>query len=140
MAEEDKDTGPQAEPAPAEGTSTEPSPEEAPGEGGLPDPYGPPFSAKTFGGAFVWAKGSAYTCTVLRVREGENVAVSTQGRTDMVAMLTGGRGVLEIREGQDVERVELVPATPTPIDPGRTYRLIALTEVELFTVYSPLPA
>lgn len=102
-------------------------------------PYGPPFESKTFGGAFVWATAPGYTVTVLRVREGANVPVSTQGRVDMVAMLTGGRGVLEIRDGDDLERVELAPATPTPIDPGRRYRLIALTEVELFTVYTPQP-
>lgn len=114
--------------------------DEAASEGDEIDPYGPPFVSKTFGGAFVWAQAPGYTVTVLRVREGANVPVSTQGRTDMVVMLTGGRGVLEIRDGEDVERVELLPATPAPIDPGRSHRLIAVTEVELFTVYSPQPS
>jgi len=100
--------------------------------------FGPPFVAKTFGGAFVWAKGEAYTATVLRVKEGENVIVSTQGRRDMFVMLTGGRGVLEVNDGQDVDRVELLPAAPVSISSDRTYRLLAMTEVELFTVYSPL--
>ncbi len=100
--------------------------------------FGPPFSPKTFGGAFVWAKGDAYTCTVLRVKEGENVVVSTQGRRDMVVMLTGGRGILEVNDGQDVDRVELLPAAPVSISSDRAYRLLAVTEVELFTVFSPL--
>lgn len=100
--------------------------------------YGPPFSAKTFGGAFVWARSDSYTCTVLRVKEGENVVVSTQGRKDMVVMLTGGRGVLEVDDGKDVDRVELMPAAPVSISPDRSYRLLAVTEVELFTVYAPL--
>ncbi|MEM9461419.1 MAG: hypothetical protein AAGF11_45060 [Myxococcota bacterium] len=100
--------------------------------------FGPPFSPKTFGGAFVWARGESYTCTVLRVKEGENVIVSTQGRRDMVVMLTGGRGVLEVNDGKDIDRVELLPAAPVSISSDRAYRLLAVTEVELFTVFSPL--
>ena len=100
--------------------------------------FGPPFVAKTFGGAFVWARGEHFVATVLRVREGGNVIVSTQNRRDMQVMLTGGRGVLEVGEGEDVDRVELMPASPVAIDPGKSYRLIAVTEVELFTVYEPL--
>lgn len=100
--------------------------------------FGPPFSPKSFGGAFVWARGESYTATVLRVKEGENVIVSTQGRRDMVVMLTGGRGVLEVVDGHEVDRVELLPAAPVTISPDRHYRLLAVTEVELFTVYSPL--
>lgn len=99
--------------------------------------FGPPFSPKTFGGAFVWARGDQYTCTVLRVKEGENVIVSTQNRRDMVVMLTGGRGVLEVNDGKDVDRVELMPAAPVPILAECSYRLLAVTEVELFTVFSP---
>lgn len=100
--------------------------------------FGPPFSPKTFGGAFVWARGESYTSTVLRVKEGENVVVSTHGRRDMVVMLTGGRGVLEVNDGNEVDRVELLPAAPVTISPDRSYRLLAVTEVELFTVYSSL--
>lgn len=113
----------------------------------VPDPgaddvdFGPPFSPKTFGASLVWARGANYVCTVLRVKEGENVVVSTQGRTDMNVMLTGGRAVLEVgTAGGDIDRVELLPASPVPIVADRTYRLLAVTEVELFTVYSPLPA
>jgi len=100
--------------------------------------FGPPFIAKTFGGSFVWAKGEYFQATVLRVKEGKSVPVATQNRRDMYVMLTGGRAVLEILEGNDIERSELMPASPTFIDPGKTYRLIAMTEVELFTVFSPL--
>lgn len=100
--------------------------------------FGPPFSAKSFGGSFVWARGDQYVATVLRVKEGENVVVSTQNRKDMHVMLTGGRGILEVHDGTDLDRVELLPAAPVFIDPGRTYRLVAMTEVELFTVYSPM--
>ena len=100
--------------------------------------FGPPFSAKSFGGAFVWARGDHYVATVLRVKEGENVVVSTQNRKDMHVMLTGGRGILEVHDGTDLDRVELLPAAPVFIDPGRNYRLVAMTEVELFTVYSPM--
>ena len=100
--------------------------------------FGPPFAPKSFGGAFVWARGESYTATVLRVKEGENVVVATTGRRDMVVMLTGGRGVLEVNDGHEVDRVELMPAAPVTISPDRTYRLLAVTEVELFTVYSPL--
>ncbi|MEX1368402.1 MAG: hypothetical protein AB1Z98_35045 [Nannocystaceae bacterium] len=100
--------------------------------------FGPPFTLKTFGGSFVWARGESYTCTVLRVKEGENVIVSTRGRRDMIVMLTGGRAVLEVDDGKEVDRVELMPAAPVAISPDRSYRLLAMTEVELFTVYSPL--
>ena len=97
-----------------------------------------PFVGKTFGGAFVWARGQNYVATVLRVREGKSVPVATQNRRDMIVMLTGGRAVLEVDSGGDLDRVELLPASPIPIDGNHAYRLIALTEVELFTVYSPI--
>jgi len=100
--------------------------------------FGPPFAAKSFGAAFVWARGDQYVATVLRVKEGENVVVSTQNRKDMHVMLTGGRGILEVHDGTELDRVELLPAAPVFIDPGRSYRLVAMTEVELFTVYSPM--
>ena len=103
------------------------------------DDFGPPFAPKTFGGAFVWARADGYTTTVLRVKEGENVVVSTQGRKDMVVMLTGGRAVLEVGlPDGDIDRVELMPAAPVTVDADKTYRLLAVTEVELFTVFSPL--
>jgi hypothetical protein len=100
--------------------------------------FGPPFTAKTFGGAFVWAQGEGFVCTVLRVKESKGVPVSTQNRRDMFVMLTGGRAVLEVATGDDMDRVELLPSSPVRIDAGKTYRLLALTEVELFTVYSPI--
>lgn len=127
-----EETEPDAEAA-AAGTPEDPTP-----DADADDDFGPPFVPKTFGGAFVWARGEAFTCTVLRVKEGKSVPVATQKRRDMHVMLTGGRAVLEVDDGTDVDQVELMPAAPVPIDPGNTYRLVALTEVELFTVFSPL--
>ncbi len=101
------------------------------------DDFGPPFIPKTFGGAFVWAKGEGFVTTVLRIKEGKSVPVATQNRRDMHVMLTGGRAVLEVDDGTEVDRVELMPAGPLLIDPANRYRLIAMTEVEIFTVYSP---
>jgi hypothetical protein len=72
------------------------------------------------------------------VKEGENVVVSTQNRRDMHVMLTGGRGILEVHDGTELDRVELLPAAPVFIEADKQYRLVAMTEVELFTVYSPL--
>jgi mannose-6-phosphate isomerase-like protein (cupin superfamily) len=118
-----------------EGTPEDPTPDED-----AEDDFGPPFVPKTFGGAFVWARGDGFTCTVLRVKEGKSVPVATQKRRDMHVMLTGGRAVLEVDDGTEVDQVELMPAAPVAIDPQYTYRLVALTEVELFTVFSPLPA
>lgn len=101
--------------------------------------YGEPFIGRSFGGEFVWADSDAYTCKILRVRPGQNVIVSTKGRKEMVALLTGGRALLEIREeGEDeADMVELMPASPISIRPGASYKLVAVTEVELFTSYAP---
>lgn len=102
--------------------------------------FGPPFIQKTFGGAFVWAKGEHFVATVLRVKEGKSVPVATKNRQDMFVMLTGGRAVLEIQDEEDpeLERIELEPAAPFLVEDGSTYRLVAMTDVELFTVYSPI--
>ncbi len=102
------------------------------------DDYGEPFEARSFGGEFVWAEGERFTCKILRVRAGEKVLVSTRGRKDMTVMLTGGRAVLEVLEGDDIDRVEMLPAAPIQVHPDREHRLVAMTEVEMFTVYSPL--
>lgn len=101
------------------------------------DDYGAPFEVRSFGGEFVWAQASGYTAKVLRVRAGENVAISVKGRKDMVLMLTGGRAVLETRGDDSIDRVELLPATPVNVAEGEVvYRLVAMTDVELFTIYS----
>jgi hypothetical protein len=85
----------------------------------------------------VWAQGQGYTAKVLRVRAGEVVAISTKGRRDMTVMLTGGRALLETRAEDSVDRVELLPATPIAVAEGEhAYRLVAVTDVELFTIYS----
>lgn len=102
------------------------------------DDYGEPFEARSFGGEFVWAEGDAFTCKILRVRPGEKVLVSTRGRKDMIVMLTGGRAILEVLEGDEVDRIEMMPAAPIRVHPEREHRLVAMTEVEMFTVYSPL--
>jgi hypothetical protein len=99
--------------------------------------FAAPFTARSFGGAFVWADAPGYTATVLRVRAGQNVAISSHGRRDMVVMLTGGRAVLEVQQGDGLDHVELLPAAPVAITSERGYRLQALTDVEIFTVYSP---
>ena len=41
-------------------------------------------------------------------------------------------------EGPTVGRVEMMPAAPIQIHPEREHRLVAMTEVEMFTIYSPL--
>lgn len=107
------------------------------GDDALED-YGPPFVSKTFGGAFVWARSDGFVSTVLRIIAGKSVPVATENRGDMHVMLTGGRAILEVEDSNDVDRVELLPAAPVKIDPDKHYRLIAITEVELFTVYSPV--
>lgn len=106
------------------------------------DDFGEPFIARSFGGELVWAEGDRYTSKILRVRAGQQVIVSTRNRVDMFAMLTGGRGLLEVRDadGEEIEQLELLPATPVEIADGRSYRLVAITEVELFVAYSPAPA
>lgn len=115
---------------------------DAPGDAGdqeeVFDEFGPPFIPKTFGGAFVWAKGDGFVTTVLRIKAGKSVPVATTNRKDMHVMLTGGRAVLEVDDGTEVDRIELVPAGPLLIDPAQRYRLIAMTEVEIFTVYTQL--
>ena len=102
------------------------------------DDYGPPFEARSFGGEFVWAQAPGFTAKVLRVRAGQTVAISTKDRRDMVVMLTGGRALLETRDDANVDRVEMLPATAVPILEGElVYRLVAMTDVEMFTIYAP---
>jgi hypothetical protein len=99
--------------------------------------FGPPFQRRSFGGEIVWAAGAGFVAKMLRIRAQGNVAISTDGRVDLTIMLTGGRGVLEIRRGAEVDLRELEPAVPFRPDPAHAHRLLALTEVELLTVYTP---
>ncbi|MBK8266233.1 MAG: hypothetical protein IPK80_33515 [Nannocystis sp.] len=127
MSQEEQDAAPEQDEADEAGATVESDESD----------YGPPFEPKSFGGELVWAQAPGFVAKILRVRAGEIVKVSTNGRKDMFVMLTGGRGVLEIRDLDSAERVELLPAISTPILHGVEYRLIALTEVELMTIYSP---
>ncbi len=55
----------------------------------------------------------------------------------MVIMLTGGRALLETRGDDNIDRTELLPAAPRALDDGEhVYRLVAMTDVELFTIYT----
>lgn len=100
--------------------------------------YGPPFESRGFGAEFVWASSPHFVSKVLRVRKDEKVRVTGQYRRDMSLMLTGGRACLEIQApGQSLQSIELEPAKPVPVDAQCEYRLIAMTDVELFTIYSP---
>ncbi len=115
-----------------------PNPGQQSGNKTVDDGFGHPFVHRSFGGEFVWAEAEHYTAKILRVRSGEKVAVSTKGRKDMIVMLTGGRALLEVHSDDDLKSVELGPGMPTPILPEFDYRLVAMTEVEMFTIYSPL--
>lgn len=100
--------------------------------------YGPPFTARSFGGELVWARCETFETKVLRIRPGEVVAISTKGRHNFTAMLTGGRAVLEVRSehGQStLEHRELLPAVPVEIPADGIYRVVALSEVEIFVAY-----
>lgn len=96
----------------------------------------PPFEARSFGGEFMWARAGATVVKILRVMEGKSVNVSSQGRKDMSIMLTCGRAVMEVCDGDNVEQSELQLAKPLPIVPDRSYRLVALTFLELHSVYT----
>lgn len=102
------------------------------------DDYADIFATRSFGGEFIWAEAPGYVAKILRIKADQNVVVSTQGRRDMVIMLTGGRAVLEIKRGSETEHVELVPAEPHTVRSEQAYRLLALSEAELFTIYTPL--
>ncbi|MEE9382196.1 MAG: hypothetical protein V3V08_02120 [Nannocystaceae bacterium] len=115
----------------AEPPSTRPSPPEA-----SDDSYLSLFKKRSFGGEFVWADTPGYVAKILRVSEGENVTVSTEDRRDVTILLTGGRAVLEIKRGSETKQLELKPAAPQQIHPGHSYRLLALSEVELFTIFT----
>jgi hypothetical protein len=133
--DEDDEIGDEAETDPAEAAESD---EDEADNIDEDSDFGPPFESRSFGGEFVWADADAYTCKILRVRAGEKVLVSTRGRRDMVVMLTGGRAVLEVVEQEGIDRVEMLPAAPIAVHPDREHRLVALTEVEIFTVYSRL--
>jgi hypothetical protein len=137
----------QAEETPAadSGSAKDSSPEEVIGEevvaaAPLVDDaaaeFGPPFTPRSFGGELVWANSEAFTSKVLRIRAGEVVLISTKGRSDMVAMLTGGRAVLEVEDDGEIIREEISPGTPTSIRSESAHRIVAMTDVELFTVYA----
>ena len=101
--------------------------------------YGHPFEERSFGAEFVWAEGDAFIAKVLRVRQDEKVRVTAQNRRDMSLMLTGGRACLEVARGDEVmDTIELEPAAPVRIHAELGYRLIAMTDVELFTIYTQL--
>ena len=111
-------------------------------EGEIPDAsilYGDPFEPRSFGGELVWARGQHFVAKILRVRAEQQVKVAGQRRSDMYLLLTGGRAVVEelTAEGE-ANRVELQPARAFPVDVNRVYRLIALTDIELFTVYTEI--
>lgn len=103
------------------------------------DDFGAPFVARSFGGEFIWANAPAFTSKVLRIRAGEVVVISTRGRSDMTAMLTGGRAILEREHGGNITRDELEVASPVAITADADHRLVAMTEVELFTIFASAP-
>lgn len=98
----------------------------------------PEFTPRSFGGEMLWAQGQGFEAKILRVRAGEKVRVSARDRRDMHIMLSGGRACLKRIPEQDAEAVELLPAQAVRIEANQEYRLIAMTDAELLSVYSPI--
>lgn len=96
------------------------------------------FVSRSFGGEMIWAQGSAFVAKILRVRAGENVRVTGKGRRDMHVMLSGGRACLQ-KKGEDApsEAQELLAGQSVRIGAQCEYRLIAMTDTELLSIYSP---
>lgn len=86
----------------------------------------------------VWAQGEGFTAKILRVRAGEKVRVTGKGRRDMHVMLSGGRACLASNDAGATEPQELLAGQPVRIGPDSEYRLIAMTDTELLSVYAPL--
>lgn len=86
----------------------------------------------------VWAQGEGFTAKILRVRAGEKVRVTGRGRRDMHVMLSGGRACLASSDAGATEPQELLAGQPVRIGPDSEYRLIAMTDTELLSVYAPL--
>lgn len=97
------------------------------------------FVSRSFGGEMVWAKGGAFVAKILRVRAGEKVRVTSKGRRDMHVMLSGGRACLQKSDEQaPAEPQELLAGQSVRIGEQCEYRLIAMTDTELLSIYSPL--
>lgn len=94
------------------------------------------FVSRSFGGEMVWAQGANFIAKILRVRAGEKVRVTGKGRRDMHVMLSGGRACLQSVEAQGPDPDELLAGQPVRIDPDKEYRLIAMTDTELLSVYT----
>ena len=134
-------TEPVPDASPAAAPPPEPEPQDASPEVAETQPevdvYGAPFTARSYGGEVVWAECEAYVSKVMRIRASEVVVISTKNRSAMVVMLTGGRAVLEIEADGDMQMQELEPAAPVEIAEDTRYRLVAMTDVELFTIFAP---
>lgn len=98
------------------------------------------FSARSFGGDMVWAQGEGFVAKILRVRAGEKVRVTGKSRKDMHIMLSGGRASLESNDASPGEPKELLPGHPVSIARDSEYRLIAMTDAELLSIYTPVAA
>lgn len=87
----------------------------------------------------VWAQGSAFVAKILRVRAGEKVRVTGKGRRDMHVMLSGGRACLQKNDEEaSCEPQELLAGQSVRIGEQCEYRLIAMTDTELLSIYSPI--
>ena len=89
-------TEPVPDASPAAAPPPEPEPQHASPEVAEIQPevdvYGAPFTARSYGGEFVWAECDAYVSKVMRIRASEVVVISTKNRSAMVVMLTGTSG------------------------------------------------
>ena len=64
--------------------------------------------------------------------------LTSSGKSSATASIGSSDALLETRIDNNVDRVELLPATPVAILEGeQAYRLVAVTDVELFTIYAP---
>lgn len=96
------------------------------------------FNSRSFGGEMVWAHGEAFVAKILRVRAGEKVRVTGKDRKDMHIMLSGGRACLQDSQKGASEPKELLAGQSVRIGPDQEYRLIAMTDTELLSIYSPV--
>ena len=92
---------------------------------------------KPWGYELHWALTDRYVGKVLHVNAGHALSLQYHNRKDETILLWSGRIVMEVQEGADLAKREMLPGDRLHITPGTIHRMTAIEDSDIIEVSTP---
>ena len=95
------------------------------------------FVPKPWGHETIWAVTEEYVGKVLHVKAGHALSLQYHNIKDETIFLWTGKLVLEIQQGEELVKREMLPGESVHITPHTIHRMTAIEDSDIFEVSTP---